>query len=189
METLLSSHSIRIPCSHFLLDWAPKLGPPCPCPGAWRMQAASGDAAWGWRLHTLGSTATSQLLPTWCPFRSPWSTQTHVPPGSTQTSHLAWVPLLQLLLGTHFFFFFFNFLTLQYCIGLPYIKMNLPQVYMCSPARWNGTQRFIENTPPIPHRARSSLRCPLAHFPPLPASVQCEERALGQKQLPLPHPP
>ena len=48
-------------------------------------------------------------------------------------------PSLVISLYTFYFFYFlniflFDFLTLQYCIGLPYIKMNLPQVYMCSPS-------------------------------------------------------
>ena len=33
-----------------------------------------------------------------------------------------------------FNFFLFYLLTLQYCIGLPYINMNPPQVYTCSPS-------------------------------------------------------
>ena len=33
-----------------------------------------------------------------------------------------------------FFFFLFYFLTLQYLLVLPYINMNPPQVYMCSPS-------------------------------------------------------
>ena len=33
-----------------------------------------------------------------------------------------------------FIYFNWRFITLQYCIGLPYINMNPPQVYTCSPS-------------------------------------------------------
>ena len=51
-------------------------------------------------------------------------------------------------LFAHFPFFlkykciYFNWrlITLQYCIGFPYINMNLPRVYMCSPS-WTPLPR------------------------------------------------
>ena len=53
--------------------------------------------------------------------------------------------------------FFFNlilfyFLTLQYCIGFPYIKMNPPQVYTCSPS-WTLLP------PPSPYHPSGSSQC------------------------------
>ena len=55
---------------------------------------------------------------------------------------------------TSFFFFFLIlfYLALQYCIVLPYIKMNLPQVYMCSPS-WTLLP------PPSPYHPSRSSQC------------------------------
>ena len=44
------------------------------------------------------------------------------------------------------------FLTLQCCIGLPYIKMNPPQVFMCSPS-WTLLP------PPSPYHPSGSSQC------------------------------
>ena len=53
----------------------------------------------------------------------------------------------------YFFLFFKKFyLTLQYCIGFAYIKMNLPQVYVCSPS-WTLLP------PPFPYHPSGSSQC------------------------------
>jgi len=51
-----------------------------------------------------------------------------------------------------FLFFFFYFLTLQYCIVLPYINMNPPQVDTCSPS-WTLLP------PPSPYHPSESSQC------------------------------
>ena len=62
--------------------------------------------------------------------------------------------------------FLFYFLTLQYCIVLPYIKMNLPQVYMCSPS-WTLLP------PPSPYHPSGSSQCTSKH------PVSCVEPGLA----------
>ena len=51
-----------------------------------------------------------------------------------------------------FKFILFYFLTLQYCIGFAYIKMNPPQVYMCSPF-------WILLPLPFPYHPSGSSQC------------------------------
>ena len=71
------------------------------------------------------------------------------------------------------FVFFFNInlfnwrlITLRYCIVLPYINMNLPQVYMCSPS-WTPLP------PPSPYHPSGSSQCTSPKHP-----VSCIEPRL-----------
>ena len=72
-----------------------------------------------------------------------------------------------------FFFFIYKFIyfngrliTLQYCIGLPYINMNPPRVYTCSPSR-------TPLPPPSPYHRSGSSQCTSPKHP-----VSCIEPGL-----------
>ena len=51
-----------------------------------------------------------------------------------QSSFLSLVTMCCILFFLIFIYFNWRLITLQYCIGLPYINMNPPQVYSCSPS-------------------------------------------------------
>ena len=51
-----------------------------------------------------------------------------------QSSFLSLVTMCCILFFLIFIYFNWRLITLQYCIGLPYINMNQPQVYTCSPS-------------------------------------------------------
>ena len=69
----------------------------------------------------------------------------------------------------NFIFLILFYLTLQYCIGLPYIKMNPPQVYMCSPS-WTLLP------PPSPYHPSGSSQCTSPKHP-----VSCIEPGLATR--------
>ena len=66
-----------------------------------------------------------------------------------------------------FIYFNWRLITLQYCIGLPYINMNPPQVYTCSPS---GTA--LPN--PSPYHPSGSSQCTSPKHP-----VSCIEPGLA----------
>ena len=71
----------------------------------------------------------------------------------------------------YFLFLFFNFIFYLYNIVLvlPYTKMNLPQVYMCSPS-WTLLP------PPSPHQPSGSSQCTSPKHP-----VSCIEPGLATR--------
>ena len=72
-------------------------------------------------------------------------------PCEDSQGHWGWSSISFFFFFIYFltFILFFYFLTLQYCIGLPYINMNPPQVYTCSPS-WTLL------TPPSPYHPSES---------------------------------
>ena len=118
-----------------------------------------------------------------CAWKIPWTEE----PGwlqsmGSQRLGYEWVislfcfPILKIFLSpSHTLFFFLKshdlllllFFTLQYYIGCPYINMNLPRVYMCSPS-WTPLP------PPSPYHPSGSSQCTSPKHP-----VSCIEPGTG----------
>ena len=79
--------------------------------------------------------------------------------------------------GSKYWVFFipFYFLTLQYCIVLPYIEMNPPQVYMCSPS-------WTLPPPPSPYHPSGSSQCTSPKHP-----VSCIKPGLATRFIYIIH--
>ena len=72
----------------------------------------------------------------------------------------------KIFLKYKFIYFNWRLITLQYCIGLPYINMNRPRVYTCSPS-WTPLP------PPSPYHPTGSSQCTSPEHP-----VSCIEPGL-----------